>query len=373
MGRVPVLCVALSVTAFAALPGASALAQQTRKPDASAHGQAREGRTGSRPTGPKQSLSQVQIENVKQRIAIATGLISALEPQAKAQGLANGWRQATLESLLSLRLENLERVGHAQTTEELSRAMAAETIAAADVGPLALGSTTEDLVYKPIPPCRYIDTRNIGGVIHGFRGYDLVLPGSNYGGSAACDPQSLFGVLENEFGALAMNVTVLCPVAAPGFVAVKPTQSAPVTSLVNWYETGPTVQVANQGIFTMDQSGLINEFTIQPSDPAHVLVDIFGAFIAPHASELDQQVAFTEFIASSGSTFSELVSCPAGYRLTGGGAGQNGTSTGLQWWQLAPHAVGTTTSLSTFRCRGYNSGISTSVTCYAICARIPGR
>ena len=48
-----------------------------------------------------------------------------------------------------------------------------------------------------------------------------------------------------------MNVTIVAPAAAPGFLALKPTAAAATSSFLNWYEAGPSVQMANMGVVTI--------------------------------------------------------------------------------------------------------------------------
>lgn len=181
----------------------------------------------------------------------------------------------------------------------------------------------------------------------------------------------MFGVNEGEFGALAMNLTIIDPAAAPGFVAVKPTQAAPLSSLVNWYEVGPTVQAANQAIVAMDHSGAIPEFTIQTSALVHVIVDIFGAFLVPEKTALDNFNVTTGWSLFGGNnTFDVLATCPAGYSITGGGWNTNGSP-----GRVIPQQSSRAGATQGWRCRGYASiaALLESGYCEAICARTPGR
>ncbi|MGH9173702.1 MAG: hypothetical protein ACRD1H_05075, partial [Vicinamibacterales bacterium] len=153
----------------------------------------------------------------------------------------------------------------------------------------------------------------------------------------------------------------------PGFLAIKPTAAAPATSLINWYEGG-SVQLANQGIVTLDQSALVDEFVVQTGN-VHVILDIFGAFLAPHATALDTQTVETNFLVTASTSFSESAACPSGYSLTGGGYTYFGPSTNIWVWQSGPD--GTETA---WACRGFNDTASlVDFTCSARCARVPGR
>lgn len=307
-------------------------------------------------------ITAQQLESTQARIEIARGIVARLQSQAKALGRAGSWSQSTLEMLLALPLGALQRVERDAFTVDALPALVAE--AAED--PQLIGDPNQDLLYFPITPCRFADTRGVGGRIDGFRAYDLAFTGATYGGDGACNLPSLFGVPQNQFGALAMNVTLVDPTAAPGFVAAKPTAASPTTSLLNWYQVGPTVQAANQGIVTMDQSGAGPEFVIQTSAPVHIVLDVFGAFLSPHATALDVVSVTTVWSTVGSGTFSVVATCPAGYTVTGGGFFRNpGTPGAVDATQASRDGNG-------FRCGGQTSTTESGY-CEAICGRVPGR
>ncbi len=335
-----------------ATPVLDAQRGQQRSPDVAGN----RGRAAQSP-----GITAQQLETTHARIEIARGIVARLQSQAKALGRAGSWNQSTLEMLLALPLSALQRVERDAFTVDALPALVAE----ASEDPQLIGDPNQDLLYFPITPCRFADTRGVGGRIDGFRAYDLAFTGATYGGDGACNLPSLFGVPQNQFGALAMNVTLVDPTAAPGFVAAKPTAASPTTSLLNWYDVGPTVQAANQGIVTMDQSGAGPEFVIQTSAPVHIVLDVFGAFLAPHATPLDI-VSVTTPWSSLGGPFSVVATCPAGYSVTGGGFFRNpGTPGAVDATQASRDGNG-------FRCGGVTAG-SESGYCEAICGRVPGR
>ena len=94
---------------------------------------------------------------------------------------------------------------------------------------------------------------------------------------------------ENSIGGLAMNVAIYDTSASdqPGFLGVRPVGSINLTSLMNWVLSGLFVQDSNYAVIPMDQTPLANEFEMFDSSPVHVIVDLFGAFIAPNATALD--------------------------------------------------------------------------------------
>lgn len=313
-----------------------------------------------------------RLARLQEKIALVTGILDARQAEAEANGLASGWRQAYLEMLLPLSLDDLQQLGSAGSLSQLST-LAAETKVAATKGGAtitAIGSSTEDLVYVPIAPCRYVDTRNVVGPINGTRGYDLFNNGSTYGGNAACNPTALFGVGENSFGALAMNFTIVVPTAPAGFGAIKPSAAAPATSAINWYEAGAIL--ANQGIYTMDQTGSANEFVVETSSSVHVIIDIFGAFVAPEATALDTVVVSTALSFTSTFDF-DSPACPTGYSYQGSGHNWTSGSTDVWFWQVSPNVTSGVPDRTTCRGNVNRAGASSTITCYAVCARVPGR
>jgi hypothetical protein len=321
--------------------------------------------SGSTTTPP--TITREQVERLEARIAAAQRLVGRFEHEAKRRGRADGWRQATLEALLPLSLPALQQVEQqAVDVDAMSRAVA-------DVlgEPPNLGDTDEDLVYTPITPCRFLDTRNVGGKISGNRGFDVDLNGATYGGAASCHLPTLFGSGLVPIGALAMNVTIVdtSTAGAPGFVALKPSPLSPTSSLLNWYEAGGSVQVANLGVVSLFQNVFVaqpEEFFIQTSGAVHVIADVFGAFIAPRATALQQvRVEATGDVAAGTSGIVVAPACPASYTLTGGGC----------YTQHTNHLVEATyPSGAQWTCWGRNNTALTSeLTTYGVCARVPGR
>jgi hypothetical protein len=311
----------------------------------------------------EEGITAGQRANVQERIALATAILDRLAPEAESTGLEDGWRQPRLESLLELPLSGLRAVQSSSSLAGLSEAVNTQMIE-----PQAIGDPAADLVYTPVTPCRYIDTRFVGGKISGTRGYDLASNGSIYGGSAACAPQTIFGASESQIAAVAMNVTVVDTVAAPGFAAIKPTATSPVSALVNWYQVGASVQVANQGIVTTDQTTASEEFFIQTSSAVHVIVDLFGAFVAPRATALEcVSTAAAVEIVDAGANFNiSPPTCPAGYAVVSVGCR-------AESWNSANWAI-TSFYGGSPMCSGTNiTGFALVYEAYGRCCRIPGR
>ena len=311
------------------------------------------------------NLSPRQAENLQDRIATTMRLVDRFEPEARALGRASGWRQATVDALLSLSLAELRHVEHSATSADSLPA----AISAANDDPQLLGDPTADLVYTPVTPCRFSDTRVIGGKIAtGFRGYDMDNNGAVYGGTAACHPPTIFGVANaDEVPAAVINVTLVDTTIAPGFVAIKPNAAAAISSINNWYDVGPDVQNSNTSIATIEQDlAVTDEFVIQTSAPVHVILDIFGVFLPPQATALEQTFPTSSVDISSGQFgFTITPACPAGYSMTGGQCGSSGPK---------PELTDSKIESGGWYCGARNTGGPTlTLIATAICSRVPGR
>jgi hypothetical protein len=313
---------------------------------------------------PARKLTQAHADNMQERIATTMRMVNRFEPEARALGRSSGWRPATISALLSLSLAELR---HVEQDADNADALPA-AISAASADPNLLGDPGSDLVYSPVTPCRFSDTRVIGGKIDGFRGYDLDIDGATYGGSPGCHPPTLFGVANgDEVPAVVMNVTLVETTFAEGFVAIKPTAQAPISSLVNWYEAGQFVQNSNTAIATMEQDlAIADEFVIQTSTATHVILDIFGVFLPPQATGLEQMFPTNTILIGSGQ-FGSVTSdpCPTGFSITGGQC-----SAPLD----KPELTETKIESNGWFCGARNTGGGTLIlTATAICSRVPGR
>ena len=220
--------------------------------------------------------------NFDARIRAAEAIVTAIErgPDAATLTVANVvWLR---ESLYRLTLEQLQGMGSPSTLADATDALGRVR----DASP-QLGSSAVELVYYPITPCRYIDTRFQGGPLAGTRTYDLAFTGGAFGGSIGCDPKAAVGGNEDNIGALAMNVAIVGPTAAPGFVGVRPAGGSATTALVNWWEQGPNVQASNAGVVSTNQSAVTTAEIEFFGSPTQFIVDIFGVFAAPTATALD--------------------------------------------------------------------------------------
>ena len=268
-----------------------------------------------------------------------------------AANIQRALRRTTFEGAMA----ELNGVGRKLTDDR------AITLLASQVNPMSLGSTTNDMVYTPITPCRIADTRLAGGAIaaSSSRGFG-VWGFSSYtfqGGSATnC------GLQTESPKAAVLNVTVVSPSIA-GYATVYPANavSHPNIASVN-YAAGAIV---NNSCVTPLGTLSASDVQIFSLAQAHYVVDIVGYYDAPHATPLDTQTVTATFplaANTSGGSFSP--SCPAGYVLTGGGCGADATDstlvrsqpTGTNWW-----------------CYLRAGPTATTGNAWAQCARVPGR
>lgn len=322
------------------------------------------GASGDPSRGRPRRLTPTQADNLQERIAATMRIVDRFEGEARALGRASGWRQATVDALLSLSLAELRQVEQSAVSADGLPA----AISAANADPQLLGDPAEDLVYTPVNPCRFSDTRVIGGKITGFRGYDMDNNGAVYGGTAACHPPTIFGVANaDEVPAAVINVTLIDTTIAPGFVAIKPNALSTISSINNWYDVGQFVQNSNTAIASIEQDlAVADEFVIQTSAPVHVITDIFGVFLPPEATALEQAFPSASVVIPSGQFgFVVTPACPAGFVITGGQCASS---------ENKPELTDTKIESGGWYCGARNTGGGVlSVTATAICSRVPGR
>ena len=264
-----------------------------------------------------------QVAEAKERFALAQQIVARLAPDAERLGLAPEWRQATLTLLLTSGSAKLAMIAKSGGSYPQVIAQANDRTAAVTKD---LGDTDFDLTFVPFTPCRYIDTRNVGGKISGIRTFDLANNGASYGGSAGCNPKALaFAGSEDQIGAIAFNIAYVdTSSGAPGFLTVRPAGSTQLTAMLNWYVGAAGAQDSNSAVSSLNQAGP-DEIEILSSGAVHVIVDLLGAFVTPFATPLDCVTATnppggtTTGDVAAGASAIFTASCPTGYQISGGG------------------------------------------------------
>ncbi|MEP6939189.1 MAG: hypothetical protein ABI846_05450 [Rudaea sp.] len=226
--------------------------------------------TATAPMARLELTSPAQKARLDEKLALAQRIIDRVSDDAQRKGATPEWREGLAASLYRLSNEALQAIEPGITT--LDDAHAAAALAAGQAK--ALGDANNDLVFTPITPCRFVDTRNVGGPVSTLRVFDTANAGSTYGGAAGC---ALSGIGEP---AIALNLTAT-GMTAPGYLIVRPQGSVNTTSFINW-DAG-AVQIANAGIVTTQlASNGHYEFEITGNKGApQVIVDYFGYFSAP--------------------------------------------------------------------------------------------
>jgi len=313
-------------------------------------------------------ITAVQRTRLNEKLRMAAAIVTNMEAGAAAQGSSPGWRQATLNTLYGLSNEQLAALRGVQSPNALPQAI----VTAKRVATKALGDSDQDLVYTPITPCRYIDTRDVGGKITGRRSYDLDSNAyATSAGHCAASPYSTFG---STLGALAVNMAIFDTSNAPGVATIVPVGAAISSALVNWYQIGPSVQASNAAIVTNDQGPTLAEIDVYTSTAVHVIVDVFGGFRAPQRTALDCVSTFVENTAVAANAIFNVAipACPTGYTITGAGCRTPGF-TQADWAIMGLYKSSSTSPLDAF-CSGVNktAGVIT-VQGTAQCCRTPGR
>ena len=308
--------------------------------------------------------------NLEVRMRTVEAIIAAVErgPDAATITVANiVWLR---ESLYRLTPEQLQGMGSPATLADATDALGRVR----DATP-QLGSSSVELVYYPITPCRYIDTRFQGGPLVGTRTYDLSFTGGAFGGSIGCDPKAAVGGNEDNIGALAMNVAIVGPTAAPGFIGVRPAGGSTTTALVNWWEQGPNVQASNAGVVSTNQSAVATAEIEFFGSPTQFIVDVFGVFAAPTATPLDcvdGTLVSTTLTTTTRNYDLTAGACPAGYSKMSVNCGISGGDFAGGKLRRSQGGINNPNAVAT--CAGHYSGTATvTVTATARCCRVPGR
>jgi hypothetical protein len=239
--------------------------------------------------------------------------------------------------------------------------------------PNTIGSTSGDLVFTPVTPCRIVDTRvatglwagRIGPNVGNWFSVNLADYSAQGGVATSCGLSTAFDV-----SAVAINVTSTDQTGVGNLRAVDCGGGTPTVSLLNYT---PGVNLANAAIIRsaigcpLGPGGSNDIYVYSTNAASHVIVDIMGYFAAPVATALDQTFPISAVVsvpAGAGGTASSP-SCPTGYSVTGG-------SCIVSSFQM--HTVTTRRNGTTWFCSVENqSAGAVSLQAEATCSRIPGR
>jgi hypothetical protein len=333
------------------------------------------------PTNNGPARGQPTINNVQlspaQRGAIVAQIVRAWGPfvQQVHRTSASAWAGRMQGTFAAATDSNLQRAAGMKTFQGMMDALVGQHLTDAQVtdslalqaqvlksGPVTalLGSTTSDLVYTPLAPCRIADTRIVGGPIggglsRGFHGYtasNFSAQGGN--GSSNC------GIPANP-SALMLNVAAV-PTQG-GYLTVFPYGTTRPFAANLTYAGG--VLAGNEIAAKMTIGSATDEFSVFASGTTNVVVDVVGYFMAPHVTPLDVTTNSFNDIIPAGTSTSFNHSCPAGYTNAGGGC----------WDYTGTMSIYGNTSLTDTQYCGFHNPTAGDVSGYTFlnCVRIPGR
>jgi hypothetical protein len=253
-----------------------------------------------------------QLAEMQARAQLATTIANNVEADAVGKGASATWRIDLMSALYSTPSASLRAI--AANARTLDQAHAANSVANT-ASPKSLGSPTDSLVFTPTTPCRFVDTRTVGGPITTPRDFDTFQSGPTYGGASGC---TLPGTGEPAFAA---NVTIIVPAGIAGFLGIRPFGNTAVTSFINWPAEGATDGLANAGIVATGINSANSHYEFEVfrgggNSPQFVL-DYFGYFSAASqaATALDcvEQPQVQSTINAGQSTFIYTPACSTGY------------------------------------------------------------
>jgi hypothetical protein len=327
-------------------------------------------------TDPNSSITPAMRAAFEERMRLVEQYIGALDrgPDAAATTVSNVvWLR---EMLYTLPLESLRSLPAATSYAAAS----ADVVRIRDAKP-QLGSFSDELVYYPITPCRYIDTRaSFGGAgpLAPSRTYDLAFTGGAYNGSVSCNPKAAVGGNEDRIAALAINVALIGTSTPTGLLGVGPPGQAAGTAFINWYVQGAGVQLSNAGVVTTSQDpaqAAEIEFALGAGSTSDIVVDVFGVFAAPTATQPDcVNGGFAQATPNTTTRDFNLTvsSCPTGYRATS--VRCNASAGDFTQGHLKLTEAGINNPGAVASCRGRYLGTTTvTVTAQLQCCRVPGR
>ena len=206
------------------------------------------------------------------------------------------WAAAMWPSLATADLDNLQKASRAVTYEGMRNALLgqrpyddqvidrmAKASGKAGVTPKVLGSLVADLVFTPVTPCRFVDTRVLNDRIGAgaTRNLDASNPGGNFTSQGGSNTDC--GIPANP-AALALSVTGLGNLST-GYLRVFPfdgtnLQGSPVPlNAVNTTVTNDMIVPTTQGT--------AQELKIFSTANTHYAAFVTGYFMAPQATAVN--------------------------------------------------------------------------------------
>jgi len=235
------------------------------------------------------------------------------------------------------------------------------------------------LVYKPLQPCRIMDTRNatagsgvqgplVGNTLYSIPGF--LTAGSNWSQYGATTNPSDCGLTNPPGGAihaLALVITILNP-NYDSYLGV-----SDINNLGSTLSTVALNFTQGQGLSTMymlPQASSNNIYFAMPAQVAgNLLFDVVGYEVLPDATAVQctTQASSPTSIAAGTSASAISPVCSGGYTLASGSCDSTSTGVSLTKDEAA-------TFNTAWLCAGTNSGgASVNLTAKANCCRVPGQ
>jgi hypothetical protein len=263
------------------------------------------------------TFSPEQRTEIEARDQLARTIATNVE--VDAQGHSDHlWRvrlMSSLYALPSIRLRDIATQAHTLSqAHDMANAELGSRTSSSVSNSKALADVGDDLVFTPMTPCRFVDTRNGGSLIPKgnplFTAFNTALFGSSYGGDSGCKVPGSGEI------AIAANITVTVDSGAAGFLGIRPYGATTRSSLVNW-PTGGTTGIANAAIITtaLDTNGNYEFEAYAGGNTPNLIVDLFGYFAPAGPTALDCTVTGMSSLTlgAHASAAGSPAACPTGY------------------------------------------------------------
>ena len=204
---------------------------------------------------------------------------------ADALDLRRALQRDTLEGALSELNGTGHRLSDARVIDAIARAP--RDIGGRTIEAKLLGDTLRDLTFRPIQPCRILDTRNAGGPIAANTSRDFV---AVFNASASGDYSAQGGSSTNCGAALtgatavAINLTAVFPSTA-GYATVYPFNTPlPLAASINY---GAGAIVNNTVVVRIPSPQGSHDFSVYSFARSDFVADIVGVFSPPQKTAVD--------------------------------------------------------------------------------------
>jgi hypothetical protein len=288
-------------------------------------------------------------------------------------------------ALKNATLEQLQDARNAKTFDDLVAALprnagsgvTLRALAAGERIPQVIGSTSGDLVFTPVTPCRIVDTRfqSVPARIGPDAGVYYYVTGTTY--AAQGGVATSCGIPTSpKPSAISINVATTNQ-SSTGSVRVIATGAGnPNVSLMNY---SPIQNLSNAAVVASYTGSGQEIYVYSASAATDVVIDIMGYFTSPAVTPVDNEIMIGSLSVAASATFDIFSApCDAGYRLVSGGF-RSSAYAGIANIAASRPALGTSTSVITganagdrWLCQGQGAAFTNTVECYAVCARIPG-